>query len=1114
MLEGTNDAIIAAATTTSTTNPNSSDSTTITRKSNDDLQQDAKTFFKYISRNTQIDTGSGVILQTRSSHEEALARLIQECLQPAFTPTTEDSTTTTIQHSNTYPVKYRALHLLLGAIEGCCSTETGISNTCLDLLGNFLTVQCGPIVDDDDYEEDYDTLIRDISLKCLSALIDTPTATTTTTTTTNSEEELVVALEKRSDFAVVGVERRCAAPDDMDADGIDSHGFGNPRIRDIRGGLSMLPRSKRSLCFDLLRCAVTGISKVNSQIQLSSSSSSTTTPVSSSILMSNAQRKLVQFTEFATRCIPGESDPRCLLQLLELLHTIQSAFQSWFLTVERPSNVFPNEDVFESVVPYYPIQFTPPPNNVHGITREGLHYELISVLTFTETDKSARQHSRPTMLESTLGLFLEQLLPSQPDEENPSPLEKFEALECLSTLLLPKGSDNELKNLTSNEVRALATALRATHDEASLGVTEGGAKVDQYKALADSCRSFVANVAWELEKTEIKGLWETFVLEPLDKDVKRLQLSPGYAKITIAYEACLAASGGPRTLRSCLMKGLEPLLKYLEDNLEDSEDSLAAIHGLSAFFSSSRVTIDKSKKLGVELSPHPLEPYAAKSCSLLLTVIEKQDSPYSFQLRAAATTALECVFLACSASQLAETELLNRTCTFVKNLLQTVTVEEISSEDQEQFLAYQYTASRVLGVIIGNTMISGENVPSSSEIGESIFQCKQLQDCVANDVFPTLKASAFKVSEKATGDRYDRRALAIASSTDMKLAETVVMASLTSFLEALENSLTASDTFARLEALSYIIRNSEGDNVIRAFHESDVVDKILDALSCELIAGTSARLRTSIAQVALPATAEENRVLLSKVRFMFCFLCEREIPVLTLKPHTTLFLQIQSITKIENNLLPAYNKLVPRERLAKLLAEVSKKIPPLSKADEGDLFVRLPILAASLQSVEASVLQGIIGEAAENETDFASQLLNGLADYATSSEHLPTGRTAAASCVHALIKKGFARGGACPVKPLVAKISGSLATSTGNISVTTNTINFLSLLVSTTLNFSRYWLFVNYFLTVYVYNRVHRRHFEVLPRLRLQMLLLDFLWKLHAKEKQSYRVSLILQKNL
>jgi hypothetical protein len=806
-------------------------------KSNDELQHDAHTFFRYISSNTQLDTGSGVVLQTKSSHEEALARLIQD-LGPAFT-------------SSSHPRRLRGLHVLLGAVEGCNETDT--SNACIKSLGDFLMLHCGPIVDDE-YEEDYDSMIRDVCVRALTSLVETPTSATT-------NEEMATTLELRSRFAVRGVERRCAVPDDMEQDTLDP--YGTPPGSDIRGGLSMLPRSKRSLCFDLLRGAVTGVIKINTHIE----STDHKTILNGKAVLSKIQRHLIHFTEFTTRCIPGESDPRCLLQLLELLHSIQVAFQDWFQSAQSAATVFPHEDVFESVVPYYPIQFTPPPNNIHGITRLGLHSQLAAVLTCTKMDEAARQHRKPTMLGCSTQLFLEQLLPTQPDEDMPpSSLEKLEALDCLSTLLFPgksgdsASSSSECKHLSVNEVRSLSGALRATHDEASLNVRQGGAQAEVDKLLANSCRDLLSAVARELEKSASGYLWKAFVCEPLEKDIRKLQLSPSYAKTIIAYDACLCASGGPKTLRVALSKGLDPLLHFLKDKPEDSEDYLAAMHGLAAFFSSITVALSKLGNEGVKITPHPLESYAKKACILLLNTVE-EGSSYSLSTKTAASTALDCLLSVASKEQLDTQDIVPRLCKFLEGALAVVSLNK-QNEAEDGLAGFQSTSSRVLGEIIGKVLNAEDTDERQDDL---IYSCSTIRDCVESKIFPELKSSAFGGSVVEEKERYDRMAMSAACSLDAKLAHTIVSAHLAAFHNALKENLTSASTFSTLEALSYIIRKSEGENVIQAFHKDETVDDILDTLSRQLIDGSSARLRASIAQIALPATSEEQDSLMSKV---------------------------------------------------------------------------------------------------------------------------------------------------------------------------------------------------------------------------------------------------------
>ena len=792
-------------------------------KTNTNLQQEAKACFQTAPLN----------------HEQAIARLIQD-LGPLFT-------------SESLPVRFSGLSILLGAIEGCC--EKAISNSSFDLLGNFLVLQCGPIVDDE-YEEDYDSMIRDISIKCITALVETASSNRED----QNYQEYVKAFGFRLRYAKKGVERRCATPDDDMS--MNDHVVAE---NDIRGGLSTMPRSKRSLCFSLLYAAVMGSSKVTN---LAQHQLKMTTEEQQSTAVSAIQSQSVEFAEFTARCIHGESDPRCLLQLLKLLHFTQVKFRCWFPAVNTssPDNVFPNEDFFDAVAPYYPIQFTPPPNNIHGITREGLHSSLVSVLTFTGMDEGARKYRRPTMLGCSFSLFLEQLLPGQPEEESPTTLEKLEGLECISNLIFPTSMDSECRNLDFAELRNLSSALITLHDEASVGAThDSGDLRDQKRRLAETCRSLASRIAMDLEKSNSNStekLWEIFVLETLEKEIKKLKLTPAYAKTSIAYEASLAASGGPRTLRSCLAKGLGPLLKYLRGHIDDSSDNtLAAIHGVAAFVSSCQVTLSKSRaELGVELTPHPLEAFAKDTSILLFQIVEDKGSSCSFLHKAAAASCLECLLLSSNDKDLGSEELVERSCNFLKSLLDTVgaPMQEETIADQEGFSKYRRIASGVLGRIIGASLTESDNDDEESNTtkSRSVLLSQPIQDFTRSQIFPKLMATSIENTNN-DGDRFDRIALSATCSSSPSLASDIVSAHLEALISALEASITSQTSRTCLEALSSILRSCVGDNAIRAFHQSGLVDKIFEILCYNLITSASSDekdLNNSISQIKLKAS--------------------------------------------------------------------------------------------------------------------------------------------------------------------------------------------------------------------------------------------------------------------
>ena len=186
----------------------------------------------------------------------------------------------------------------------------------------------------------------------------------------------------------------------------------------------------------------------------------------------------------------------------------------------------------------------------------------------------------------------------------------------------------------------------------------------------------------------------------------------------------------------------------------------------------------------------------------------------------------------------------------------------IDEEQEEGLDDYRAICSRVLGEIVGKTLNAEE---SEENQDGTIFASSKLQGFVESSVLPGLKSSAFSGLTVREKDRYDRMAISGACSSNAKLAESIVQAHLSAFYDAVNENLESSTTDSTREALSFILRHSRGENVIRAFHSDEKVDAVLDELSRQLISGTSARLRASISQIALPATSEEQKVLMSRV---------------------------------------------------------------------------------------------------------------------------------------------------------------------------------------------------------------------------------------------------------
>ncbi|KAL0055388.1 hypothetical protein WJX82_011614 [Trebouxia sp. C0006] len=82
--------------------------------------------------------------------------------------------------------------------------------------------------------------------------------------------------------------------------------------------------------------------------------------------------------------IDGEKDPRCLLLSFQLSQQVVKIYEaSPSVPAAQESLQADYEELFDVVACYFPISFTPPPNNVHGITREDLAGALQTTVTCT-----------------------------------------------------------------------------------------------------------------------------------------------------------------------------------------------------------------------------------------------------------------------------------------------------------------------------------------------------------------------------------------------------------------------------------------------------------------------------------------------------------------------------------------------------------------------------------------------------------------------------------------------------------------------------------------------------------------------------------------------------------
>jgi hypothetical protein len=823
--------------------------------SKEKVRSQATEMFSFLSKHVEHRTADNVIMNTKSSHNEALAQLIQE-LQPAFLDAP-------------YASRICALYCICGAIEGC----SGLSYNITNLLGNFFLGQCGPLEPEGDVDEDSDELVRDAAVMCLSALVRTLTEESA------EDESMEQAVQLHLDFARKGVERRCASPemDEMEYD----HGYDSKA--NITDGLSTLPRSRRALCFDLVRAAIDGLTSVSGD----------------HLRISSVKSDLASFASFSASCLHGESDPRCLLQLLRMLHALQRNLLRFFQEAYTASSVqFPIVNLFDAVAPYYPIQFTPPPNDVHRITRHGLRESLMAVLCFTAYDSFGG--GEETMLNLTTGILLERLIPPDNDDgTSPSSVDdKLEAMSDLTALLFRESTSlcDQMREYTMKE---LSTALLTTHAEAASGATVGGENGKKSKALADACRTLVSKVAFALEVSSHQALWDIFVSDTVRVWSPLLSSSPQsvQGRSSVAYLACLSASGGPRTLNLVLQSCLPPLIDILTNEKNDEEKVAAAAYGIGAFFSSFQVAVSRGTKDGMALHPHPLEPFGADVCRALYILLGDSTNvteggastenvkEVQTSLWIAAIRAMDSVLTATPASLFGESDIDN-VCALFDTLVTLVddtngiTIDESDSNDSE--IALRTASARTIGYILGKFFEDEQsNFPAAaSQLHCVLDDSEKVRRHLRENIYPSLLSLSKRLlpsTKEMDILRFDWMALACCCEMNQNAASHVLSVLVNSLNDAMKQRDTEEVHLAM--RLCFVIQHG-GAQAITAFRSlsapnaspMDLIASVcsISAASEEMAKISASPEKTRVTRVStlmLPPTSEDREEVNSMVSF-------------------------------------------------------------------------------------------------------------------------------------------------------------------------------------------------------------------------------------------------------
>ena len=850
-----------------------------------------------------------------------------------------------------------SLSIILGAIEGLQGAELSLGTA--NLLASFFLEQCAPLDDHSvNFGEDYVEQIRDLSLGCLSNLMKCKLGTTANPTESISAIKLLCTTSRQA------VERRCALSDDDE----DYQSFGLTGMGAMAGGLSNLPRSRRSLCFELLQSAVDGVDRIVAE----------SSDLQHSGLPSRLATELPSFVTFVCSCLQGESDPRCLMQLLVLFRKIQVAFESIFKAGKLSS--FPITTMFDAVAPYYPINFTPPPHDNHGITQMGLKDALMSVLSGFGYDGLATRRG-DTMVNLSVGIVLERLVPLEGGDDTnlaSSTDEKQEAVDDISLLLFSHG-ESMVDGLVKESVSLLSKALVCTHHEAAIAVSRGGSCKKENKLVADTCRSLVAKIAFQVEGN--KSLWNIFVRDAVVGMATKLDSNSMEGRTAVAYLASLATSGAPQTLRFVLDKSLEKCIRKMKESMNDEESLTLAAYGIGAFFSACNVAVERAKKRGVLFHPHPTE----KFCSSALLVLSEilLDKEKSEPLKTAALIALESLLGACPSEYFDESQ--KETLCQVLTDMAAGIAEATEAADFSQ--DYIMASAKTLGALIGGAFVP---VDEEEPLSNKVVVSQQIQDLLKAKLMANLLSRSTQFVSNRTQQRYDRIALARACSSNDTAAASILEALLSSLKQSMKLHSLGDQSVEHLMAINAVIRES-GPGAQRAFHSSQTVFDIIDKL-CSL----DPRI-----------TGDENKAM--------------DMTALNLPPtETELVGAMRKTQEVVTLLLPAYQTCLPQEVFLSYLSMISKVLPPLSSEDTTRLSIVLPLLSAAL---EKGTLPLPDDPSFHSAADLFASIGCDLANYAIGSEYEARSRTGAAACLHAYITNFWRDTNVCPAQQLLKDVA-------------------------------------------------------------------------------------------
>lgn len=893
----------------------------------------------------ELETESKSFFTSQPVHRERALALLIQSLEPAFTAT-----------------RLKTRHYALTILQGALAAPMALSLSVMKLVGDFLLQHGGPILmetEEPDGEWDMDETVRDSATKAVANLL----MSQMPRSNLEDDDQVTDSIRYRVQLSQEAIRRRCALPDREDEDSQRLLGSSAPR------GLASLPRSRRTLCFEVLQSTLDGIRIILEIVWAPSAH-----PRNKSSIIDRVSMSILNWSELTINCLHGESDPRCLIQLLRLLSSLQDVF------VHVLEKSFPVDAMFDAVSAYYPVQFSPPKTMSAPVTKQDLAEALWKILSCTKYDEPLAKAGRDTMFSLTLGIILEQLLPL-PEDEPPTLLEQKEALEDLNQLLGGSGGESretfdaiEHDRVGPESLSTISSALRSIHAKTAVQGASDSSATSQQVSL--SCRNLIAAVAKACE-TGRKGYWNAFVKEPV-QDIVHGQSRTSWSRPDIVYLSCLAGCGGMKTLHFILDNTLPAFLSILADMdpSAEEEDFLAAkaatqmslaLFGIAALCAAIQTSVEK-QQIGVTLNPHPLRKHEVNSAILLAWDQTKDISSVSencrksfVALRLAAVRAMETTLLVLP--ELTDSAQMNELKSFVEDLSQRVIVGEGDGNEDEKL--FKSACARLLGIIVGEAMKEdGENSESVNEY--PVIRTGLLKEALTEVIFPRIL--------EHVSSPFAQLALAVVCTQSKSAATTTVQKLMTALVEEIQNQ---PDSRRAIDDMASILTRG-GRNASEAFQNSDFLIQLRSVLLPQR--SPNVDISTRVSALQLPSTAEEIQ-------------CEDA--------------ETWQLIGLLEPLLPLYSSTVSTSHLNNLLMATRKVVPPLDSNDRKRFAVLLPFLASALRGANSSVIL---------EKQSVDEIAAYLPDFILSNAP-STARSYAANCLNCFLVRSKSK--ECPCMALV-----------------------------------------------------------------------------------------------